>query len=171
MWLRVVVLSALAPVAAQAVTLQDLAFITGNWRGEAGGKQIEEIWSAPESGSMTGMYREMQGGKTTFYEFLTIEATENEPALLIDHYEPGLRGWEDKSKPAGFHIKDFLPAGEVVFESNDPRNPLLITYSRTGKNTMDVLIERKRSGQWLKETYKYVRAKQNGPPINTDQRR
>ncbi len=162
MWLQVVVLSAFASVAAQAVNLQDLAFMTGNWRGEAGGKQIEEIWSAPESGSMTGMYREMENGKTTFYEFLTIEDTEaidKGPALLIDHYEPGLRGWEDKDKPVGFHIKEFLPAGEVVFESNDLENPLLITYSRTGKNIMDVLIERKRNGEWVKQTYKYTRAK------------
>lgn len=160
MCLRLVVFGAFLSFALGAATLQDLAFITGHWRGEAAGKQIEEIWSAPESGSMTGMYREMQDGKTTFYEFLTIEDSTDGPALLIDHYEPGLRGWEDKSKPAGFHIKTFLPEGEVVFESNDPLNPLLLTYSRTSKNTMDVLIERKRNGEWVKQTYRYTREKQ-----------
>ena len=133
--------------------------MAGHWRGEAGGKQIQEIWTAPESGSMTGMYREMEGGKTTFYEFLTIEEGKSGPQLLIDHFDPGLKGWEDKNKPATFHIKDFLPAGEVVFESNDAANPLLLTYSRTSKNTMDVLLERKRGDQWVKQTYKYTREK------------
>jgi hypothetical protein len=99
---------------APAADLQDLGFIAGHWRGEAGGTQIEETWNAPEQGSVTGMYREMQGGKTTFYELL--------------------------------------------FESNDPSNPLM-TYSRTSKSTMDMLLERKRDGHWVKQVYQYTRAK------------
>ncbi|HTA43280.1 MAG TPA: DUF6265 family protein [Bryobacteraceae bacterium] len=159
MWLRPVIFIALLAIGAGPAELQDLSFMAGHWRGEAGGKQIQEIWSAPESGSITGMYREMEGGKTTFYEFLTIEDGKSGPVLLIDHFDPGMRGWEDKNKPSTFHIKDFLPPGEVVFESNDPANPLLLTYSRTSKNTMDVLLERKRDGKWIKQTYKYTREK------------
>lgn len=159
MWYRHALLAALVPIALSAADIQQLAFMTGHWRGEAGGKQIEEIWNAPESGSMTGMYREMQDGRTTFYEFLNIEQGDSGPVLLIEHFDPGLRGWEDKGKPASFHIKDFLPAGEVVFESNDTANPLLLTYSRTGRNTMDVLLERMRDGKWMKQTYKYTREK------------
>lgn len=159
MWLKFAVLSAFLAAGAGPADLQDLSFMAGHWRGQAGGKVIQEIWSAPESGSMTGMYREMEDGKTTFYEFLTIEDSNAGPVLLIDHFDPGLRGWEDKNKPSSFHIKDFLPAGEVVFESNDAANPLLLTYSRTSKNTMDVLLERKRDGKWVKQTYKYTREK------------
>jgi hypothetical protein len=157
MWLRFVALSALLSAAMSAADLQDLAFITGHWRGMAGGKEIEETWSAPEQGSMTGMYREMQDGKTTFYEFLTIEQRPEGLVLLIAHYDPGLKGWEDKNKPATFRVKDFLSEGEVVFESQDQSNPLLLTYSRTSKNTMDVLLERQRDGKWVKQTYKYMR--------------
>ncbi len=152
MWLRLVVYSAVLSISLGAAGLPDLAFIAGRWRGEAAGKQIEEIWSAPESGSMTGMYREMQDGKTTFYEFFTIEEGADGPVLSINHKD-------EKSKPAAFHIKTFLPEGEVVFESNDPANPLLLTYSRTSKNTMDVLLERQRDGHWIKQTYKYTREK------------
>jgi len=158
MWLRIGLFGAFLSVA-PAADLQNMGFIAGHWRGEAGGAQIEETWTAPEQGSMTGMYREMKGGKTTFYEFFTIEGSAEGPVLLINHFEPGLKGWEDKSKPAAFHIKNFLPEGEVVFESNDPANPLLMTWSRTSKNTMDVLLERKRDGQWVKQVYKYTRAK------------
>lgn len=160
MWLRLVAFSVFFACALSAADLQDLAFIAGHWRGMAGGKQIEEIWSAPEQGSMTGMYREMQDGKTTFYEFLAIEQRPDGPMLLIAHYDPGLKGWEDKNKPATFHVKDFLSDGEVVFESQDKANPLLLTYSRTSKNTMDVLLERQRDGKWVKQTYKYTREKE-----------
>jgi Domain of unknown function (DUF6265) len=160
MYWRLIILGAFLSITLRATDLQDLGFITGHWRGEAAGKQIEETWSAPEQGSMTGMYREMQNGKTTFYEFITIEDGPAGPVLLIGHFEPGLHGWEDKNKPAAFHLKTFLPEGEAVFESNDPANPLLLAYSRTGKNTMDVVLERKRNGDWVKQTYKYTRAKQ-----------
>lgn len=159
MWLRLVMIGAFLSMILSAAELQDLAFMAGHWRGQAAGTQIQEIWSAPEQGSMTGMYREMKDGKTTFYEFLTIEAGADGPVLLINHFEPGLRGWEDRNKPSVLHIKTFLPEGEVVFESNDPNNPLLLTYSRTSKNTMDVLLERQRNGQWVKQTYKYTREK------------
>lgn len=159
MWLRLGALCLFLSCALSATDLLDLAFMSGHWRGDAGGKQIEEIWNAPESGSLTGMYREMQDGKTTFYEFLTIEAASNGPVLRIEHYDAGLKGWEEKNKPATFHIKNYLPEGEVVFESNDSANPLLLTYSRTSKNTMDVLLERRRDGKWVKQTYKYTREK------------
>ena len=159
MWLRLGLSGAILTIALGAADLQDLGFIAGHWRGEAGGKQIEETWSGPEQGSMTGMYREMKDGKTTFYEFFTIEAGAGGPVLLVNHFEPGMKGWENKDKPAAFHIKNFLPDGEVVFESNDPANPLLMTYSRTSKSTMDVLLERQRGGQWVKQVYKYSRAK------------
>ena len=159
MWFRLVIFGAFLSIVLGAADLLDLGFIAGHWRGEAGGAQIEEVWNAPEQGSMTGMYREMKDGKTTFYEFLTIEAGAAGPVLLVNHFEPGLKGWEDKSKPAVFHIKNFLPEGEVVFESNDPANQLLMTYSRTSKSTMDLLIERQRNGQWVKQVYKYTRAK------------
>lgn len=159
MWRGIVVLASFLSVASGAANLEDLGFMTGQWRGEVGGKQIEEVWTAPEQGSMTGMYREMQDGKTTFYEFLTIEAGPPGPVLLVDHFDPGLKAWEDKDKPAVFHIRNFLPEGEVVFESNDTVHPLLLTYSRTSRNTMDVLLERQRDGQWVKQVYKYTRAK------------
>lgn len=159
MWLRIGLFGAFLSITLGAAELQDLGFMAGHWRGEAGGKQLEEIWNAPEQGSMTGMYREMENGKTTFYEFLTIEAGPQGPMLLVNHFEPGLKGWEDKNKPAAFHLKNFLPEGEVVFESGDPAHPLLMTWSRTSKNTMDVLLERQRGGQWVKQVYKYMRAK------------
>jgi hypothetical protein len=157
MFSRIVLLAACLTAALNAADLQDLEFIAGHWRGEAAGKQIEETWSLPEQGSMTGMYREMKNGETTFYEFFTIEKTASGPVLLVEHFDPGLHAWEEQGKPTTFHIEKFLPEGEVVFQSNDARNPLLLTYSRTSKDTMDVLLERQRNGQWVKQVYKYTR--------------
>ena len=155
MWFRTIFVAVLLPIASGATTLQDLDFITGHWRGEAGGQQIEEIWSAPEQGSITGMYREMKDGQTTFYEFLTIEASPDGPVLLIYHFDPGLKSWEEKSKPASFHVRDYLP-GQVVFEGGDKASPLLLTYSRTSNTTMEVLLYRQRNGEWVKQLYKYT---------------
>src|ERR1700722_20146558 len=126
MCFRIVLLAAFTIAQLAAADLRDLAFMAGHWRGEAAGKQIEETWSLPEQGSMTGMYREMKDGETTFYEFLTIEKTANGPVLLVEHFDPGLHAWEEQGKPITFHIEKFLPEGEVVFQSNDARNPLLL---------------------------------------------
>jgi hypothetical protein len=161
MWFRTILTGTLLSIASGAATLQDLDFISGHWRGEAGGQQIEEIWSAPEQGSITGMYREMKDGLTTFYEFLTIEASPDGPVLLMYHFDPGLKSWEEKSKPAAFHVRDLMPS-QVVFEGGDKTSPLLLTWSRTSRTTLEVLIERQRNGEWVKQLSKYTLEEPSG---------
>ncbi|SRR5258707_6638476 len=70
--MRRILLLALAAVAISGAaqhTVNEIQFPTGHWTGGQGVDQLEEIWSNPANGGKIGMYREMQEGKTTFYEF------------------------------------------------------------------------------------------------------
>lgn len=48
--------------------LENCAWITGNWKGEAFGGQTEENWSAPSGGSMMATFKLIKDGTVSFYE-------------------------------------------------------------------------------------------------------
>ena len=118
------------------------------------GSTSEEVWSGPDSGTMMGMYREMKDGQTTFYELLVLELRNNTPTLLLKHFDPGLKGWEDKDKAVTLPLQQFQP-NEAMFISDDAARPTKLTYRRTGKNALEVVLERQRKGEWTKLVFRY----------------
>ncbi|MFG0318445.1 MAG: DUF6265 family protein [Planctomycetota bacterium JB042] len=52
-------------------TLDDLAWLAGHWRSDAGGRIVEEVWLPSRGTSMIGMNRTSAGGGGPF-EFLRI---------------------------------------------------------------------------------------------------
>lgn len=76
-------------------TIDDMAWFAGTWRGDGLGGDCEEIWSAPNHGTMMGMYRLLRDGRPSFYEFLTLIEEDNSLTLRLKHFHPDLRGWEE----------------------------------------------------------------------------
>ena len=65
--------AAVAPLTGQPpVTTADLAFLAGCWKFERDGRTVEEHWLAPSGGSLMGVSRTVEKGKTVDYEFLQI---------------------------------------------------------------------------------------------------
>lgn len=143
---------------AYCADLADLNFMTGHWTGETNGSTMEETWTGTEGASMMGMYREMKGGQTTFYELLVVELREGTPTLLLKHFDPGLKGWEEKDKAVTLPLQQFQP-NEVTFVSDDAAHATKLTYRRTGKNTLEAVLERQRKGEWTKLVFRYTLAK------------
>lgn len=145
----------LATAAEPPAGSKDLGFLAGRWSGTVQGFQAEEIWSPAANGSLMGVYREMKDGKTTFFEFLTIEEEDGGLMLRLRHFKTGMKALD--SDPVVFALVK-LSAGKAVFENGNQAHPVRMTFERRGANQLDVLLEHKReNGEWTHELFAYAR--------------
>lgn len=85
-------------------TIEDVAWITGHWRGEAMGGYIEEIWSPPLGGGMMGSFKLVVDDEVNFYELETITEENGSLILRIKHFDAALTGWEEKDETIDFPL-------------------------------------------------------------------
>jgi hypothetical protein len=107
----------------------DLDWLAGAWQGPAFNGQADEIWSAPQAGSLVGMYRLVVGGQVKFYELMAIEEAEGSLVLRIKHFNPGLQGWEEKDRAVEFPLVALEP-GAAYFDG--------LTFRRISEDALDV---------------------------------
>ena len=50
-----------------------LSWMSGRWAGSQDGMESEEVWTSAKGGSLLGIHRDIQGGRTVSYEFFRIE--------------------------------------------------------------------------------------------------
>jgi hypothetical protein len=139
---------------AQRHTLEDVRFMSGHWIGSDGSNEIEEQWSEPSNGTMIGMYREMNGGKTTFYEFLVIAQEETGLVMRMKHFDANLVGREEKERSVVLDIAS-ASKGEAVFVSRDPTKPTKLAYRRTSNTELTATLIRERDGKTLRDEFHY----------------
>lgn len=108
--------------------LENLKWISGNWKGEAFGGITEENWSEPSGGSMMATFKLIDKGQVVFYEIEIIREVENSLILQLKHFDSDLKGWETKDETVDFPLKE-ITTDKVVFEgmmfekiSNDEMN-------------------------------------------------
>ena len=136
--------------------IQDLAFISGSWRGGVAGGMFDEEWSLPSSDSMMGTFRYMENGAVKFYEFMVIEATPAGPVLRLRHFDPGLVAWEEKEGALSLPVSSFSEK-QVVFSS--PDSSVRLTYQRSSTDALTVILERNAGGHKGKQVFDYTLVK------------
>jgi hypothetical protein len=99
------------PIAAVA---DDLAWLTGRWLGAGGADRIEEVWSEPHAGMLLGMFRWHRNGQARFYELMVVEPEGSGLVFRIKHFDPGLRGWEEKDESVALDLVE-LTDGQATF--------------------------------------------------------
>ena len=129
-------------------TIADMAWLAGHWTGDALGGVSEEIWSAPQGGSMMGMYRLIRNGKPVFYELCTIVEENGSLVLRLKHFHPDLKGWEEKDKTVDFPLVA-LGKGAVHFEA--------MSFHPQGPSALTVYLVIGEKGGVREETFSYVR--------------
>jgi hypothetical protein len=85
-----------------AATLDDVAWMVGNWSGEAFGNTFEEHWNPPTAGSMVGFFKLMNGDDVVFYELLLLVEVEGSLSLKVKHFSPDFTAWEEKEDYVDF---------------------------------------------------------------------
>jgi hypothetical protein len=122
----------LAPERSQPPSLEALRFMTGCWRGPAGGGVIlEEYYTAPAANLMLGVSRYLRDGKVTDYEFTSIEQRDSD---LVITPRP-----KDQS-PASFRLRR-LGDKEVVWANPEHDFPQVISYRRVAPDSLVARIE------------------------------
>lgn len=112
--------------------LENCAWISGNWKGEAFGGQTEENWSAPSGGSMMATFKLINDGKVSFYEIEIIREVENTLILQLKHFDSDLKGWETKNETVDFPLIE-ITENKVVFEG--------MTFEKVSENEMNVFVD------------------------------
>ncbi len=144
-WLGPALLLAMMGSAEAGRSIGEVAWIEGKWRGTTGSGSIEEIWSAPEAGTMTGMFRWTRNGKLFIYEFLAIEEAEGELVMRLRHFSPGLVAWEEKDAPVSLRLVE-LDGQRAVFDTESEEKQVRITYSRDSEGLLVVLETEEKDG-------------------------
>ena len=112
--------------------LENIKWITGYWKGEAFGGQVEEIWSEPSGGSMMATFKLINDGKVSFYEIEIIREIENSLVLQLKHFNNDLKGWETKDETVDFPLKR-ITKNRVEFEG--------MSFEKISASEMNVYVE------------------------------
>ena len=112
--------------------LENIAWITGNWKGEAFGGITEENWSEPSGGSMMATFKLIKDDKVVFYEIEIIRELNNTLILQLKHFNNDLKGWETKDDTVDFPLKE-ITTNKVVFEG--------MTFEKISDNEMTVHLD------------------------------
>lgn len=111
-----------AAIVVMTLVAADLGWLAGCWEETRGSRRVIEQWTTPDGGTLLGVGRTVEGGKTVEYEFLLIRE--------------GKKGLEYVAKPSGQAEAVFTLArsssGEAVFENPEHDFPTRISYRRKG---------------------------------------
>lgn len=99
--------------------LKELSWLSGAWLARRpNGEVSEELWLAPNGGTMIGSGRSVQGDKTRFFEYLRIEAREKDVVYV--------------ASPRGSGTTEFvatrIDSSSAVFENRKHDWPKRIAY-------------------------------------------
>ena len=133
--------------------LDGFAWLAGHWVGTGfGGAHVEEIWTAPEGTSMSGMFRLVSKGAAQVYELCVLLPVDQTVELRLKHFTRELKGWEEKADHVTFRLVRVAP-GEACFEGLTFRlddggatvRVWLVTKSRAGEVAEQEMIFRRRA--------------------------
>jgi hypothetical protein len=127
-----------------------MRWLAGTWTGSGLGGENEEVWSEPRHGVMMGMYRMMKDGKPVFYELLTLSEVEGSLEIRLKHFDPKLRGWEEKEAEAAV-VFPFIAQrdGRIYFDG--------MTFEPQGDEvTVYLAVEDRKAGTVREEVFRYT---------------
>ena len=112
-------------------TLHDVAWISGNWKGEAFGGITEENWSTPSGDSMMAAFKLIVNGTVEFYEIEIIRQVKESILLQLKHFHGDLKGWETKDETVDFPLVK-ISEKAVYFDG--------MTFEKVSDNEMAIYV-------------------------------
>jgi len=111
--------------------LNDVAWISGTWKGEAFGGKTEEIWSKPFGNSMMASFKLIVNDKVQFYEIEIIRQVKESLILQLKHFNGDLKGWETKDETVDFPLVK-ITKNNIYFDG--------MTFEKVDDNEMNVYV-------------------------------
>lgn len=128
------------------INTNHFSWLTGHWTGDGFGGISDEVWSAPNDGVMIGMYRNIQNGKASFYEFITLDST----GMKLKHFNPDMTAWEDKTGFVHFELLETSPE-KLIFKG--------LVFERKSENEMEISLKMNQNGTITTEVFHMKRVK------------
>jgi hypothetical protein len=136
--MKAMLLGLLVAGAAQAQTVDQVAWLAGCWASERGEAGSGEQWMAPAGGTMFGVGRTLRGGRTVEHEFMQIRAGADGKLVFI-------------ALPSGQRETSFALATigerEVAFENPQHDFPTRVSYRLQPDERLVARIEGQRDGK------------------------
>jgi hypothetical protein len=123
-------------VGSPKATLEDVAWISGYWKGEAFNGEVEEIWSSPLGNSMVASFKLVVDDMVKFYEIETITEKSGTLILQLKHFHSDLKGWEEKDETVDFPLVK-VNESRVYFDG--------MTFEKVSDNEMNVYVRIKQT--------------------------
>jgi len=140
--------------AAGRYRIEQIAWMAGDWQGEAGPEAFsQEVWAAPAGDCMMGMWRLVVAGRVKLFESLSITQEAGGPVMRLRHIGADGVAWEERDTPLTLQLHE-AGDGLVVFAGPGRSGALRIVYRLTGADAMTVSVE-KTEGT---ETFSFRRA-------------
>ena len=130
------------------VGIQRAAWLQGCWAWTTPGRRVEETWTTPKGGSMTGASTTIRDGQVTASE--TIVLREDGDRLAYEAHPSG--------QPAATFLSTRIGASEIVFENPAHDFPQEIGYRLEG-DALFAWIRGTQSGQERRIEFPYRRAR------------
>ena len=137
----------LAPPPPTADVVASLSWMSGRWTGSQDGMDTEEVWTSAKGGSLLGIHRDIQGGRTVSYEFFRIEAV---PEGLTYFASP-------QGRPATPFRAIENSKSRAVFENKKHDFPTRILYWLGEDGKLHARIEGTLRGQPASEEWSWSR--------------
>lgn len=114
-----------------AASVDDLAWLAGEWTGEGFDSVLHENYSAPVGGQIAGHFYAAKAGKPSFYEFELVTQVGPSVEFWVKHFNPDMVGWEEKARFVRF---------KLVAVEKDAWYFDGLTLRRTGPDTAEHIV-------------------------------
>lgn len=144
--LAVTTMTAQAPRPAAKATLQQIAWLAGEWRGTGGPMTFEERWTDAAGGAMFAVSRTLKGDRLAAFEFLRIV---ERAGGLVYIAQP------DGRPPTEFTLTA-VTSDSATFENPAHDFPKMIRYSRKADGTLEAVVS---DGGQKAETFSFKKVR------------
>lgn len=126
-------------VATPVASLDAIAWLEGDWRGEAFGGEIQEVWLPAAGEMMHGVFRLVAGGRVRISEYLQITVEESGVIMRFAHFRPDYSTVEGPGSFLELRLTE-ASDGHARFEATGPGSPDLIEYRRQEDGSVQVEV-------------------------------
>ena len=116
-------------------TLEDVKWLSGNWKGSSEMGYFEENWSVASAKSMLFSFKMWKENEVFFYEIGHLIEKDKSLVLELKHFDKELKGWEKQDEKESFRLVK-IDGNKFYFDK--------ITYEKIDDNHMIVYV-------WMEE--------------------
>ena len=111
---------ALSAALLQPTSINDVGWLAGCWEFTRGNRHVTEQWTSADGGTMLGLSRTINGGKTTEYEFVVIREADGRLEYVA----------KPSRQPEAVFTSVRVTGDEAIFENPQHDFPTRIHYRR-----------------------------------------